>query len=205
MKCKLCNKSYTYHGGTTNLHDHLNRIHSNEYLKDGTRSNSGCFYCPIKVPHQSCEANHRPNCRYGRARSSLCNILILPNVVRMLVTEPIRSGPNILHAPILLVASIPCILHAPILHALLSSIPFHREEEAIKLDGLSVSEMKQLREQAEKFAFQAEVNRMMKLIINSLYRNKEVCVVCVAGLYGWYQVDCVSYEAPAISGHVTLL
>lgn len=53
-------------------------------------------------------------------------------------------------------------------------IPGSREEEAIKLDGLSVSEMKQLRDQAEKFAFQAEVNRMMKLIINSLYRNKEV-------------------------------
>lgn len=34
--------------------------------------------------------------------------------------------------------------------------------------------MKQLRESAEKHAFQAEVNRMMKLIINSLYRNKEV-------------------------------
>ena len=50
-----------------------------------------------------------------------------------------------------------------------------REEEAIQLDGLSVSEMKQLRDKAEKFAFQAEVNRMMKLIINSLYRNKEVC------------------------------
>ena len=50
----------------------------------------------------------------------------------------------------------------------------HREEEAIKLDGLSVSEMKQLRDSAEKFVFQAEVNRMMKLIINSLYRNKEV-------------------------------
>ena len=56
-------------------------------------------------------------------------------------------------------------------------IPGSREEEAIKLDGLSVAEMKQLREQAEKFAFQAEVNRMMKLIINSLYRNKEVSVV----------------------------
>ena len=55
-------------------------------------------------------------------------------------------------------------------------IPGSREEEAIKLDGLSVAEMKQLREQAEKFAFQAEVNRMMKLIINSLYRNKEVSV-----------------------------
>ena len=53
-----------------------------------------------------------------------------------------------------------------------------REEEAIKLDGLSVSEMKQLRDRAEKHAFQAEVNRMMKLIINSLYRNKEVGVAC---------------------------
>jgi len=49
-----------------------------------------------------------------------------------------------------------------------------REEEAIKLDGMSVAEMKQMRDKAEKHAFQAEVNRMMKLIINSLYRNKEI-------------------------------
>ena len=49
-----------------------------------------------------------------------------------------------------------------------------REEEAIKLDGLSVAEMKNMRDRAEKHAFQAEVNRMMKLIINSLYRNKEI-------------------------------
>jgi len=49
-----------------------------------------------------------------------------------------------------------------------------REEEAIKLDGLSVAEMKTLRDTAEKHAFQAEVNRMMKLIINSLYKNKEI-------------------------------
>lgn len=49
-----------------------------------------------------------------------------------------------------------------------------REEEAIKLDGLNVSQMKELREQSEKHVFQAEVNRMMKLIINSLYRNKEI-------------------------------
>lgn len=34
--------------------------------------------------------------------------------------------------------------------------------------------MKELRDKAEKFTFQAEVNRMMKLIINSLYRNKEI-------------------------------
>merc|ERR1719300_1493851 len=49
-----------------------------------------------------------------------------------------------------------------------------REAEAIKLDGLSVAEMKQLRDKSEKHAFQAEVNRMMKLIINSLYKNKEI-------------------------------
>jgi heat shock protein beta len=49
-----------------------------------------------------------------------------------------------------------------------------REEEAIKLDGLNVAQMKELRDKAEKFTFQTEVNRMMKLIINSLYRNKEV-------------------------------
>nr|QUQ60735.1 heat shock protein 90 [Pardosa pseudoannulata] len=49
-----------------------------------------------------------------------------------------------------------------------------REEEAIKLDGLNVAQIKELRERAEKFHFQAEVNRMMKLIINSLYRNKEI-------------------------------
>ncbi|KFM57735.1 Endoplasmin, partial [Stegodyphus mimosarum] len=49
-----------------------------------------------------------------------------------------------------------------------------REEEAIKIDGLNVAQIKELREKAEKFTFQAEVNRMMKLIINSLYRNKEI-------------------------------
>lgn len=42
------------------------------------------------------------------------------------------------------------------------------------MDGLNVSQMKELRDKAEKFTFQAEVNRMMKLIINSLYRNKEI-------------------------------
>jgi len=49
-----------------------------------------------------------------------------------------------------------------------------REEEAIKLDGLSVAQMKEIREKSEKHHFQAEVDRMMKLIINSLYKNKEI-------------------------------
>ncbi|XP_078732682.1 endoplasmin [Lampetra fluviatilis] len=49
-----------------------------------------------------------------------------------------------------------------------------REEEAITLDGLNAAQIKELREKAEKHVFQAEVNRMMKLIINSLYKNKEI-------------------------------
>ena len=49
-----------------------------------------------------------------------------------------------------------------------------REGEAINIDGLSIAELKELREKSEKHQFQAEVNRMMKLIINSLYRNKEI-------------------------------
>uniref|UniRef100_A0A673NBR0 Endoplasmin n=1 Tax=Sinocyclocheilus rhinocerous TaxID=307959 RepID=A0A673NBR0_9TELE len=43
-----------------------------------------------------------------------------------------------------------------------------------QLDGLNASQIKEIREKAEKHAFQAEVNRMMKLIINSLYKNKEI-------------------------------
>lgn len=51
-----------------------------------------------------------------------------------------------------------------------------REEEAIQLDGLNAAQIKELRDKSEKHVFQAEVNRMMKLIINSLYKNKEVSV-----------------------------
>ncbi|XP_078423916.1 endoplasmin [Cetorhinus maximus] len=49
-----------------------------------------------------------------------------------------------------------------------------REEEAIQIEGLNPAQVKEIREKAEKFMFQAEVNRMMKLIINSLYKNKEI-------------------------------
>jgi len=49
-----------------------------------------------------------------------------------------------------------------------------REEEAILLDGLNVAQMKEMRDSAEKHQFKAEVDRMMKLIVNSLYQNKSV-------------------------------
>ena len=54
------------------------------------------------------------------------------------------------------------------------SSSFSREEEAIKLDGLSAKEFRTLVDASEKHQFQTEVNRMMKLIINSLYKNKEI-------------------------------
>jgi heat shock protein beta len=49
-----------------------------------------------------------------------------------------------------------------------------REEQAMSSDGYSVAEQKLIREQAEKFAFQTEVTKMMHIIINSLYSNKEI-------------------------------
>ena len=49
-----------------------------------------------------------------------------------------------------------------------------KEEEAIQLDGLSPKEFRNLVDASEKHQFQTEVNRMMKLIINSLYKNKEI-------------------------------
>ena len=69
-----------------------------------------------------------------------------------------------------------------------------REEESILIDGLSPKEMKQLREQSEKHIFQAEVNRMMKLIINSLYKNKEVtpCFMFFIGNWGDFYISVIS-------------
>ncbi|XP_043284772.1 endoplasmin homolog [Venturia canescens] len=49
-----------------------------------------------------------------------------------------------------------------------------KEEERIKIDGLNVAQMKEILKNSEKHTFQTEVNRLMKLIINSLYRNKEI-------------------------------
>ena len=66
-------------------------------------------------------------------------------------------------------------IHSP------SSFAFPSPPPPLQLDGLSVSQMKELREKAEKYTFEAEVNKMMRLIINSLYRNKEVRV-CVSVL-----------------------
>lgn len=49
-----------------------------------------------------------------------------------------------------------------------------REAEAISPDELTAAQQRELLARAQNYTFQTEVNRMMKLIINSLYRNKEV-------------------------------
>jgi len=49
-----------------------------------------------------------------------------------------------------------------------------REEEQMTVEGFSIKDQKLLREKAEKFQFQAEVDKLMKIIINSLYSNSEV-------------------------------
>ena len=54
--------------------------------------------------------------------------------------------------------------------------------------------MKELRDKAEKHVFQAEVDRMMKLIINSLYKNKEVCIIL--DLFINIYILCVFTEKP---------
>lgn len=74
----------------------------------------------------------------------------------------------------LLTAVICCALVSPVVCVCVLYLCILREEEAIQLDGLNAAQIKELREKSEKHAFQAEVNRMMKLIINSLYKNKEV-------------------------------
>uniref|UniRef100_A0AC35U4S3 HATPase_c domain-containing protein n=1 Tax=Rhabditophanes sp. KR3021 TaxID=114890 RepID=A0AC35U4S3_9BILA len=47
-------------------------------------------------------------------------------------------------------------------------------EDIIKIDGLTQDQIKSMQKDSEKHEFQAEVSRMMKLIINSLYRNKDI-------------------------------
>ncbi len=49
----------------------------------------------------------------------------------------------------------------------------NREEEAINVNGPSIKDRK-LRQNAQRFEFQAEVNRLMDIIINSLYSNKDI-------------------------------
>ena len=52
-----------------------------------------------------------------------------------------------------------------------------REAEAIKLDGLSVAEMKQLRDSAEKKVFAAEVNRSVLPFRSCLAYIKKPCLL----------------------------
>lgn len=46
--------------------------------------------------------------------------------------------------------------------------------EGVVMDGLTAEDEKKIESTKESFVFQAEVNRLMDIIINSLYKNKEV-------------------------------
>jgi len=73
------------------------------------------------------------------------------------------------------------LFNAPILHALAEDAPESAETtstpaagEKPVMDGFGVDDEKVLEASKETFVFQAEVNRLMDIIINSLYKNKEV-------------------------------
>lgn len=57
---------------------------------------------------------------------------------------------------------------------IISQVVTIREEERINPDGYSVAELKLMREKSEHHHFQTEVSRLMSIIINSLYSNKDI-------------------------------
>lgn len=64
---------------------------------------------------------------------------------------------------------------------------------------MNAAQIKELREKSEKHVFQAEVNRMMKLIINSLYKNKEV------NIYFFMQFGCALFFRNKLTSNLIYL
>lgn len=49
-----------------------------------------------------------------------------------------------------------------------------RKSSGIRIDGLSSKEYRRLSSSSDKYQFQSDVSRMMKLIIHSLYKNSDI-------------------------------
>jgi heat shock protein beta len=52
--------------------------------------------------------------------------------------------------------------------------PVTKEGEAVAVDTLSAAEYETIESKSEKYQFQAEVNRLMDILINSLYSHREI-------------------------------
>ena len=51
--CKICNKEYAYHGGTSNLHDHLTRVHPSKLHSSQNQSSLDPY-----LSHSKCSDAH---------------------------------------------------------------------------------------------------------------------------------------------------